>query len=505
MGTDTNHTEKSHTVLSDGLLFVLPEWLLCALATGGLLRNVYNGYDMQDVLSFSLPMICLFTAGLLLLLYWITAGGRRRMLAGLAAGIAAVLVVILIMSIFKPFVDERNSSGMIFWILLILIGIGAFWLTRLQYGSVIYLAAGNFIMAAEVFLEFGLITPGYLLFLFAGAGLMLYRLYRINAQSLTAGDGTAGDRISDSSSDAQGDALRDHGPAQEGDIARGYGSVQTNDALRGQRFARERRYLMQIAAAIGAAAGIAALVFFLVVVPLNPPTQDLVLIERLKSMQVIQKVGVTSILSEIDYDLESDQETNTERTAKQTEEEDDNEREETEEETDTENDETAEGTDEELSTKDTDEKQANAIRYTRMRIGWIIVIAACIAGWILLHRLHLYRRRRWFERICAMDHRDGVTELYRYFLKALSIVHVQKQDHLTLREFAKSGRKYTDPFIYGDVHFKDLTEIYDKTCYGGAPVSSKEWELFETAYRDFRFNVKEELGFWRYIPVFFRI
>lgn len=446
----------------------IPDWILTALATGGLLRNIYNGYDMQDTLSFSLPLICLFAAGILLILFWL-ADETRRLRIGLIVGAGIVAAAVVIMQIRHPFVDEQNSSSMIFWILLCMVSVGAFWLTRTRTGCILYLAAGNLIIAAEVFLEFGLIGPGYLLFLLAAAGLTLYRFYSRSIQDLTDWEETAG-------------------------------------KLRRQT----GRYLVQIGAVLGVAAGIAALCFFLIIVPLNPPTQDLVLIQKLKSMTVIQKVGVTSILSQIDYDLESDEETNTQRTTGQTDEEGDKDREETAAQADSAQeeaqDETAQAVDaQEKSTDASQQQEANAIKYDRTRVGWVIILAACIAGWIVLHRLWILKRRRWYAKICRMDRRDGVITLYQYFLKALSVVHVEKQEHLTLREFAKAGRKYTDPFIYGDVNFRDLTDVYDRTRYGGAPVTEAEWRLFDGAYREFHANVRDELGFWRYIPVFFRI
>lgn len=445
------------------------EWFLCVLTAAGLAINIYKGYDMHDSLSSDLPVVIGIMAVLGAVLFLVTYN-RKTTKISLLVMIILTVAVFAYLFVAKPFLQEQDDSLQIFWIYIFLIGIGTFWVTRTKTGSIILFAAGNFIFAAEVFLKFGIDKPGYFLFLFCSAGLIFVRVYISSIKESSVGQVQMG------------------------------------------------RYFIQIVLVCILAAAAAFLFFWMVIRPLDPPTHELKLITKLESMEVIHKVGVSSILSEINYQRQSDEKPtdqrsvsqstdNTQKNSNKKSTKSDTSKKDNQKKTDTKKD-TSKTNKPDATKKSTDDsikKDANAIKYNTLDLSWLYwiigAVAAIIASVLLKKRL----RRRWYEKVCQMPRKEGISELYNYFMKTLEKIDVKKQKHLTLREFAKTGRKFTEPYIYGDADFSELTRIYEKIKYGCADASEEDWQKFDGVYQEFFENIYDEIGKWRYLLLFYRL
>ena len=436
---------------------IIWECILCSLAAAGLSANIYNGFDMNDTLSFIFPAVWGITLVLIFAIYMLCYN-RISKIAGGCAGIMVLLALILYAQATHPFNSEETQSNGIFIIVLFASAVICFFITRIKVGCFILLAAGNLIIAAEVFLQFGLSVWGYIAFLFASCGLIFVYEFRKIRQ-----------RRDDESS-------------------------------------LTARYTLQIAVIVGTALAAAAAIAMLVLVPLNLPTQEIKLIQELRSMEVVQKVGVAIFEQTLDEDSSSNNDVEDQKLS--------NDQEEPEEESIEEN----ESSEEETANVDTPpdtgsgtgeneqgEETAQAIKYDRTDITWIVIAAAVILLIAASIAARKISRKRWYKRICALPRDEGIIELYRFFLKRLRIVKVSMTRGLTLEEYARVSRKFVEPFIYGEETFKIMTDVYERVYYGSGQASEDEWQLFDNAYKEIYDNIYDEVGKWRYLLLFYRI
>ena len=144
-----------------------PEWLVCTLTAAGLTANVLNGYDLKDPLSDSLPALTGVTAGIMAVIF-LVCYSRKTLKFGVLISVGAATAAMAVLHLQKPYLTEQKSSLQIFWILTVLIGVGVYWISRTRAGAMVLFAVGNLVMAAVVFLKFGVDWPGYAFFMVGG-------------------------------------------------------------------------------------------------------------------------------------------------------------------------------------------------------------------------------------------------------------------------------------------------------------------------------------------------
>ncbi len=439
------------------------DYILCTLAAAGLVKNIYNGYEMTDALSGNLPVILLLMAILQGILFLFCYNKKSKRI-GLVVLIAAAAGIIAYMAITHPFLDEKNTSMQIFWVLLLAVAAGSYLITRTRVGTFAFVAAGNFVVAGAVFLEFGLSLGGYLMFLLASVAMILLRVYMMSMGMVQTG------------------------------------KVQMN------------RYVIQIGMTCAAAFAVAVLIFVFVILPLKPPTYELKLIQQFKSMDVIHQVGVSSLLPELDPDkVSSGDAVKDEETTEDPTDDENQETENVDQDKEKENEismkapKVEEDKQEENSTNKDKEIEAQAISYEHRNLTWIILLCAAVAAVILSVFGKKYQRRKRYQAICHLPRKEGVIECYRLIERILYKIKIRKADHLTIAEFARNSRKYTEAFVYNEGGFEALTKIYSKAYYGNADISEEEWQLFADAYEELYDNILDELGKWKYIWLFYRI
>ena len=162
--------------------------------------------------------------------------------------------------------------------------------------------------------------------------------------------------------------------------------------------------------------------FFGIVKPLNPPTQDLKLITKLMEFDILELLGVSSTQEVQDPDQNEDDEKNDEEPPEEQEEEKD------EEENDTEED-NQERSDEQIN--------ANTISYEKRdyTVFWVtaLVLFVLLAPFAVKYFLRARRKRRLY----GLDASNQAAFVYDFFLKRLNRLGVGKPDSQTILEYAE--------------------------------------------------------------------
>ena len=450
--------------MKEYLKSIIWECILVSLASAGLAMNIYNGFDMKDVLSFVFPAIFVFEFIIIFLIYFF-AYNRKRAIIGTAIGVALVVACALIFNVTKPFNDEEmGETYAAFWAVLLFTAIVVYFITRPKMGCWILLVGGNIVCAGATFLEFGLNVEGYISFLIATAALIFIWVFK-----------------------------------------------KSRGKKKDERKINARFALQSVL--VGACAMVvAALIAVFVLIPLHLPTSELKLIEELRTMDVVHKVGVSIILPDLQDNESNDDEEQTKDSNDSANEND----EENESETETENEPETEQeqndnknsnseNSEENGTIQSIEEEADAIRYDFSDYTGLIIACIVVILFVASIVYKKWSRKKWYENVCRMKKDEAVIQMYRFFVKRLELVKIKRKSNLTLEEYAKASKKFTEPFICDENNFQKLTKVYVKVYYGKAKVSDEEWQMFKDAYEDFYFNIKDEVGKWRYILLFYRI
>ncbi len=421
----------------------LIDWLLCSMISVSLIYAVCSGFVLEDPFSgnaFAVAGVALIINLILVMFSY----NRKTVVSGIAAGVAVVIVFIVLNYQYRPVTNETENSTMIFFMIAVAMSVYAYLLGRSRAGIIVLLVTGILIDAGAAFLQWP--EPVWSFLLLPAGCVMLY-MYRVFSGTLAK--------------------------VQVGQI-------------------KLFRYILQTIVAGVLAFGISLAGYYGIVKPLNPPTQELKLIRQLMSMDILEKLGVSTTKEIYSEDLISEEDPDDERF-------EDQEEESTEEETEAE---TTRPESEQVDSPDTNE--AENITYEKLEFNWLwlllLIPVAIAAAYIIKHRM----RRSWKKKVDGLQNRGAVINYYVLFTKDLAKAGIKRQKQTTLREFAALQEYKLSSFDAEGITFAELTGIYEKAIYGEAHITDKERENFEIYYDAFYENLKKEIGKFKYYLTLFR-
>ena len=440
----------------------LPEFILCVGMTLGLNMAVLSGWVLTDSFSGSLLVTAEVVAVIVAVLY-LLAYNRLTVGIGVFLGVVLAAATLAYLRVADPLADETANSEFMFFLVSVCVSVLTFLLTRTKSGTIVALAAGTLVTAGAKFLEFPTPLGAFLLFLGCSLAMVLMRVYAATMRRAFAGMVRAG------------------------------------------------RYFAQSAGVVTVAGLLACLVFFAVIVPLNPPTRDLELISMLRTMETMSVFGVSQTHEVYDPDLLSSGLIADHRDGNQEGDEEGDEEEGTAADSQRENEQDSDGGESSANAQDQWENNPNlqemlqAVRFEQVEMGAIIVVLLVVAALAALIGGKLALRRRWHRRVDALPAADAVINYYRFFLKRFARIGLGKAPATTLTEYAALMEHALQPFAVGDATFGRLTAIYLRTFYGNETPTAEEAAFFGQFYDGFYQNARRHLGTFKYLRKFFRL
>lgn len=413
----------------------MADGVLCLCAGVGLCFSVYAGFMLEPPWDGNLLAACALGAVVQLLML-VCSYSRRLIGAGIAAAVAAGVLAVLLVRKNRLLADGASNSAVVFFLATVLVMALVFLLGRTRWGAAVLFLLGVLVGAGSHFLQFPVPAWSFPLFTFSAAVLFLCRCYTVSAKQAELG---------------------------------------------GMRL---MAYLRQAALLCLAALALAVGLYQGVVAPLEPPTQELRLIQTLKSMDILKVLGVSSVQTVLDPEQMSNQPPDQSETH--------------EEQTEQEEPDQQPEADPEESAHSGAVEQASAIRY-REEARRVVLLAALAVLLVLaaLAALCPFLRWRWRRRLRSCTPEEACLRYYRFFLSRLGRAGIRRRKEQTLREFAAERAYDLQAYEAEGVTFEALTAVYERLQYGGA-VSQEEAQQFACFYRYFYENLRRELGAVRY-------
>lgn len=133
----------------------------------------------------------------------------------------------------------------------------------------------------------------------------------------------------------------------------------------------------------------------------------------------------------------------------------------------------------------------------------LLLLALVVLAIVLRNRVRGWRLRRIEREPCSYR----VWYLYGFLVERYRRLKLLKPDGLTPMEFALAARKAMRPFAEGTggADFVEVTEVYQRACYSGRPVTEEEYGRVKGYYRAFFKNARRHTGNLKWIWKFWRI
>lgn len=426
--------------------------ILCIVISLGLTINLLSGFRIDDVAQKWLPYlivgICLTS-----MVCALFAFNKKTAVAGILAGIALFLVMIVLSRTQKWFAHEEQSTVQILVVVMVIVSVLVFLAGRSRVGRIIMLLLGNLLQAGAAFLQFPVTLWGYLLFLIGCGILIFYHTYL--------------------------GGLRN---AQSGRISLG-------------------RFMLQNICICLVALGLTGGIYAGVVKPLNPPTDELKLIQKLMSFEVLEKIGVSTTVTLPNPDLQSDQ-TDPDDTLATDQRDEQNENGMGADTDQMDEQEQDKGMVDNTQSEDAS-KNAMAITYEE-KSHWYLYVIVAGAAVILFFLSKRWYRKHWLQRLEQLTCRERTEKMYAYFLKGFGSAGYKKAEHLTLDEYIGQNQDIWKQFETDGVSVMDLNRIYQKAYYGQMDISEQEYEMFRKFYQGFSKHMCEVMGKGRYVLYYLR-
>ena len=357
----------------------------------------------------------------------------------------AVLCVLgsvgLAMNIIAGFTDV---SPLFFGAVMLVILPVVFFVGRSRAGLILLFLFGTWMIAAFAFLEYPVSLLGCLVFTACTFALYLYRVYCISL-------------------------------------------------LRSERGNADfRAYFLQAAAVSAIVILLAGGIWYGVIRPMSPPTDEAGLTKTLMSSELMRQLGISHETIVSRDRLPSDKAADTLKEQQKNE-----------------SNKTPE------NHKQQDQKQNGKIvqsndplktlaitfRKNKGRL-WLAAAAVFIvlAAAIIIKKI---RRKKWYARVLSEIKENGAMELYLYFAEKLRKAGLKRPDGSTLLEYARDSQGALDRFSVEDTSFLRLTEIYLSIVYGYRTITEEEYEQFLVFYKVFHKNLRRHMGRLRYFAKYF--
>ena len=420
------------------------DWLLCLVMAACMTEIVCSGFLLEAGAYRGVAMIFALSAALQALLQLISYR-RSFIVIGIIAGVLLALAAVITIKTTQPFSSEGASSRFIFALILFAASLLVFLMTRTKAGTAALFLLGTITCAGAHFLQFPIMLWSFLLFEIAVLAMFFLRVY---TASLLKAD---------------------------------IGKVRIG------------AYMLQMGAVCIAAFAMAGGIYFGVVHPLDPPTQELKLITRLQSMPLLEVLGVSDTKVVFDSELASRQTPDTTEFSSDTGEEQNESIGEALPQTQSQNN----GKD--LPDYLSDVQQVlDTVNYGffRTKYIWLLLLIPFMIG--VSYAFRLFLRKRWHRRVRSLPREDAAANYYSFFLKCFKRLGMHRQSFHTLQEYVENNELQMQAFSAGDVTFASLTSTYEKVFYGGGSITVKEYKQFATYYGSFYEKLRRELGSLKY-------
>ncbi len=436
--------------MRDFLKLRVYDWILCAMLATGLVFHIFSGFVLEDTFSQRIPYVILFLLVAMAVMVLLTYT-RITIIIGVVAGVALLLLVMVYTRTHQVFTDETSETANSLFIALtvtIIAAVLVYLACRSRPGIIALFLAGNIIICGAYFLQFPVQRWSFLLFEFAAVVMFLYRNHMVTLSQ-----------------------------SQTGKV-------------------RVPRFMIQTVIVCLVAFVLSGTAYLGIVKPIEPPTRELKLIEELKQMSIVKKMGLYSVVELLDPSLQSSAEPNGTETGDPEEPTDQGEQ-------GTGQDEG--GPDQSQKAPEQKQEETQSIFYNIhfWYIPWFWIILAAIIAAVFTGRWFI--KRRWKTHVDEMPLADCIVNYYKYFLTRLSRLGYKKPANHTLYEYAADMDHTLETFTDGEASFANLTDIYVRTLYGRNDVSKEEAGLFQKFYDKFYSALRKEVGFWKYMIHFFRI
>ncbi len=420
------------------------DFLLTVLIAIGMHLNTFSAFMIREAYMTNYLLIAVATTTVMAIMFVIGYNKRNTIVGAVGWGVALMgWIIYLRANDFLSIEEGADETIAAFWTIVVFGTAVIFFLTRSR--KVLYAAApvGLLFCGAFRFLEYPVSTAGLFLFVAALILEILYLTYKDSLLTATFGNY----RIS--------------------------------------------HFVLQSVAIATAVIMLASGVFFGIVNPLDPPTQDLKLITKLMSFDVLELLGVASTQevrdpNQGDEDQDEDEPPEEKEEEKEDEEDEQNE------------DENTQESDEKIDAQTMSYDERN---YTAFLVTALIVLAL-IAPFLVKYALRARRKRR----LNGLDANNQAAFVYDFFLKRLKKLGIGKADSQTILEYADYQEGVLENFTASDgTTFEEISDLYSKHLYSKKPLSDEEAKRFLAIYDSFYENAKAFLGTWRYLRTFWFI
>ena len=412
--------------------------LLCGVMIFALSTTIFAGFKATDpYLRHYLATI--LGAAVLTVVFTIGFYSRRTILIGvIVLAVAVVLIIVIAAANGASLFVDQEGNVYLRWFLMLLTALGVTLLSRFRAGAIVLFATGTFLIALIQFMYENNLVFCLLLFLCAAGMMIMYRTYINNVL---------------------------HSP-----------TVQTAPG----RALLASFVLCLLVGAIGTG------IFYGIVRPLNPPSQDVKILTKYLSLEVMEKMGIANVRTIHDMQKEASNQTKEKTTVDKASDLKDDSQEE------------AQDGQDQNAEANRRQEQEEWIKYSREVLPWLIplLIAAVIAAVIIIKIL---LRKKQYNAFMALEKGTRIPAMYKYFLRSLTFADVKKSPEETPFEFAKRAEPYLRDFAVDGVGISELTESFVTAKYGVRELSEKDEKNYETFYRALHVNLRKRMGNFRYV------
>jgi len=423
------------------------EWLACLLVGAPLLLNLSRGFYIPGWAADSVPLAVAVT-GVWLLFFFI--GNYNKVTMICFPLISLALIAGFFFQLRMSGVDIGSGEGAdalnIYWILSAMIPLVVFSLSRTRLGIAVLFLIGICLHGIIDFLAYDVMAWCTAVFTFACLCLFPLRQYRLNA-------------------------------------------------LRSSTVRPEFSRLSAIAACAAVVGlGLAMLLFFFVIRPLEPPTLDIRLISRTMRYDILERIGVARNYPIPDEMLRSQPEEDIDYQSDLL--------------LESEDDHPTDAVhlpDDEFTRPDSgaalpsDADRYASISYEDSIFSYIIAIVVFLfllcVSLLLLPR---FMRRRMRARLLALGREELVLALFPRYLKVLKRIGLSRAPTQTALEYLSARGERISRYTEGAMGFDRLTEGYLRVRFGGLPVEDDVYEGFLAFFPIFARNYRHLEGGVRY-------
>ncbi len=438
----------------------LPDFLLCLLITAGLAIHVYQGFYLPQALSTDVLRTLLVAAAADALLF-LAAYSRRSALTGVLVGVLAIGAAIVLLQMTGLLTlegENAEANGGWWYFLTVFCALLVFLLTRTPAGTALLFGGGAVVLAMLDLLQYDCYPLGLLAFLWGCGVMYLYKCYRRNV-------------------------------LRSSTIKNAFSSVLC---------------CSMVLATLGMV--LSGALWWGVVRPLDPPTREIKLINKIMSLEVLEVLGISQTVEVMDFDAQSNvEDEDISRLTSQT-----GDSQELPEQVETRREEgdTADGEAPESAALERDESEAaTEVTYTRDDVLRAAISGAVVLALLLAAAIWLWRRRRknWFRRLGRLGAEGRVIYLYGWFLKKFPLLGLPQSGADTPYDYAARVERQTRFLtVAPDADWHAVTELFVQTYFGGQPVPADGERMLERFCGAFHKNCRHALG-GKYLWKWFRL